>query len=97
MMACREQPETTHLVFADFDGVTYRLSTAAESKTLILLSMSIKCFPELKAYGAEQILAREYAGFYQSSPEPGFDVTLRIDVEQVAASPDPSTHYCISI
>lgn len=75
-----EAPESTHLLFADFDGVTYKLSTP-ESKTVLLLSMSMKCFPELQTFGATDVLAREYGSLLQGTPEPGYDVTLRIDLD----------------
>ncbi|KAJ3109844.1 hypothetical protein HDU97_000074 [Phlyctochytrium planicorne] len=67
---------------SDFDGVSYSLSTP-ESKTVILLSMIMRCFPELKSYGAEEILRREYGPLFQSVPEPGYDVTLKIDLERL--------------
>jgi actin related protein 2/3 complex subunit 2 len=76
----REAPESTHLLFADFDGVTYKLSTP-ESKTVLLLSMSMKCFPELQAFGAMDVLAREYGSLLQNTPEQGYDVTLRLDLD----------------
>jgi actin related protein 2/3 complex subunit 2 len=70
---------------ADFDGVTYKLSTS-DSKTVLTVSVAIICFKELDAYGASQVLAREYGAYYQQgNPEPGYDVSLKIDLTTVPA------------
>jgi actin related protein 2/3 complex subunit 2 len=68
----------------DFDGVSYSITTP-ESKSVLLFSMSMKCYPELRAYGADSILQREYGNMLVGTPEPGFDVTLRIDLEALPA------------
>ena len=57
-------------------------TVAPESKTRILLSIQIRCFKDLVRYGAEQALAREY-GPYVVSPEPGFDFSVLIDVNEL--------------
>jgi actin related protein 2/3 complex subunit 2 len=78
------EPEKFIILLADFDGVTYRLSS--ESKTTILLSMRMSCFQELDSYGASQVLAREYGAYYQHGrPEPGYDATLSIDLASLPA------------
>ena len=73
---------------ADFDGVTYRLSTPnADNRNVVRLSMSMKCYqPDLVPYGAKEKLGREYGPLLQSQPESGFDVTLEVDLSQVAPS-----------
>ena len=43
--------------------------------------MAISCFKELENYGASQVLAREYGSYYQSTPDVGYDVTLKIDLQ----------------
>ncbi|KAJ6166554.1 hypothetical protein N7470_002001 [Penicillium chermesinum] len=68
-------------VVSDFDGVTFHLSTP-ESKTKILISINVKCFKELVQYGAEEVLKREY-GPYIVSPEPGYDFSVQIDLEDL--------------
>ena len=85
-----EQPESTHLLLADFDGVTYKLSTP-EQKNVLVLSMSMKCYPELKGYGAEQVLEREYGAMLLKTPEQGYDVSLRIDLDHLEG--DKRTHH----
>lgn len=69
---------------ADFDGVTYRVSTP-DTKSILHVSMSLRCFQEVRQYGADAILAREYGDLLASTPEPGYDVTLRIDMDNLPA------------
>ena len=80
--------------FVDFDGITYRLSTPS-SKSLLLLSISIKCYPELLKYGAANVLEREYPGLV-TTPEPGFDVTLAINLEALPTNPADRGCYKLS-
>ncbi len=77
-------------VASDFDGVTFHLSTP-ESKSKILISIAVKCFPELVRYGAEEVLRREY-GPYITSPEAGYDFSVLVDLENLPA--DQGTLPC---
>jgi actin related protein 2/3 complex subunit 2 len=61
--------------------VTFHLSTP-ETKTKILISINVKCFRELVQYGAQQVLEREY-GPYIVAPEPGYDFSVQIDLEEL--------------
>ena len=66
---------------SDFDGVLFHISTP-ETKTKILLSLQIRCWQDLVKYGAEQVLQREYDQ-YVVTPEPGFDFSVMIDLENL--------------
>ncbi|KAJ3249352.1 hypothetical protein HDU78_003137 [Chytriomyces hyalinus] len=79
-----DEPEKLFLTIHDFDGVSYSVETK-DSKSVVYLSMSMKCYPELRQYGADNILFREYGALFQQTAEPGFDVTLRIDETQLGA------------
>lgn len=68
---------------SDFDGVIFHISTP-EAKTKILVSIQIKCYRDLVKYGAEQVLNREY-GEYVVSPEPGYDFSILVDLENLPA------------
>ncbi|TPX60464.1 hypothetical protein SpCBS45565_g07511 [Spizellomyces sp. 'palustris'] len=76
------EAEKLQLKVADFDGVTYRLSTP-ESKTVLNISMAMRCFGELQRYGADAVLRREYGDMLESTPESGFDVTVRVDLQNL--------------
>lgn len=70
-------------IVSDFDGVTFHVSTP-ESKTKILISIALKCFRELVQYGAQAVLEREY-GPYIVDPEPGYDFSVQVDLENLPA------------
>jgi actin related protein 2/3 complex subunit 2 len=74
---------------SDFDGVIFHISTP-ETKTKILVSIQIRCFNDLVKYGAEQVLRREY-GQYVTSPEPGYDFSVLVDLESLPAEKGLST------
>lgn len=74
-------PVSIDQVVSDFDGVTFHLSTP-ESKSKILISISVKCFRELVQYGAQQVLEREY-GPYITSPEAGYDFSVLVDLDNL--------------
>lgn len=72
------------MTVADFDGVMFHLSNAG-GKTKILLSISIKCFPQLAQFGAVDLLNREYKDFV-TSVEPGYSFSLLYDIEKLPAN-----------
>ncbi|KAJ5155306.1 Actin-related protein 2/3 complex subunit 2 [Penicillium capsulatum] len=76
-------PASIDQVVSDFDGVTFHVSTP-EAKTKILISINVKCFKELVQYGAQAVLEREY-GPYIVTPEPGYDFSVQIDLENLPA------------
>lgn len=64
----------------DFDDVTYHI-TNVDDPNFIVISMHIKGFSELAKYGVKEILQREY-GNAVTTPAPGNDVAIRLDVSQ---------------
>lgn len=76
------RPSSLDEHFVDYDGVRFRLSTP-ERKTLLRLSMNIRCWDELAQYGATSILQREYGAYLLPEAEPEYSVTLEFDTEKV--------------
>jgi actin related protein 2/3 complex subunit 2 len=72
-------PTSIDQVVSDFDNVTYHISTP-ESKTKIVVSLSIKSWPDLKNYGVDIVLDREYGKYKLSPPEHGYDYSVLIDL-----------------
>lgn len=70
------------MTVADFDGVTYHISTP-EVKTILQISLQWGCAKELFEFGAQDVLKREYGEYLLDTAEQGFDVTLAIDLEKV--------------
>ncbi|GAA5930765.1 hypothetical protein JCM10213_000804 [Rhodosporidiobolus nylandii] len=77
------KPTTLDQSFVDFDSVRYHLSTPSR-KTQLLLSIDIPCWAELAAYGAREVLEREYGArlLPQEQAEDGYSVSLEVDLEQ---------------
>jgi len=73
--------EAIETILADFDGVTFHLYTDANAKNIVFISMSIKCWSELKKYGVEKVMQDNY-GNMLVSPEANYDVTIKIDLTQ---------------
>lgn len=77
------EPEKFVVLLADFDGVTYKVSSS-DSKTTMLVSIALICYKELEAYGASKVLEREYGSYYQpGNAEHGYDLTLRIELDSL--------------
>ncbi|KAK5172171.1 Arp complex subunit [Saxophila tyrrhenica] len=77
-------PSSIDQVVSDFDNVTFHISTP-NTKTQIVVSISVKCYPELLKYGAQQVLEREY-GPYIIEPEQGYDFSVQVDLENLPGS-----------
>jgi len=81
-----KSPTGIDQVITDFDNVTFHLSNpdgpdGKPAKSIIHLSMNIKCYKDLVKYGAKEILEREYKGLITNT-EQGYDVTLAINLEE---------------
>ncbi|KAF8647756.1 hypothetical protein AX16_006591 [Volvariella volvacea WC 439] len=90
------KPSSLDVQFVDYDGVRFRLSTP-EKKTVLLLSMHIRCWDELVKYGALDILQREYGALLLPQSEADYNVSLSIDLEQVPADPESREAFVLSV
>lgn len=71
--------EALEATIADFDGVTFHITTDANSKNLINISMSMKGYSELKKFGVDELLKKQYGAMVKPT-ENGYDCTLQVDV-----------------
>ncbi|KAK0531953.1 Arp complex subunit [Tilletia horrida] len=69
--------------FSDFDGVSYHLEGVKGGP--LNLSMDIRCWNELVAHGANDVLKREYGQWISPEVETGYSVTLQFDYASVPA------------
>ncbi|PFH51959.1 hypothetical protein AMATHDRAFT_58189 [Amanita thiersii Skay4041] len=90
------KPSSLDVQFVDYDGVRFHLSTP-EKKTVLLLSMHIRCWDELVRYGAIDVLQREYGALLVGQAEQDYNVSLMIDLEQVPAEPEAREAFITSI
>ncbi|CAO1634408.1 unnamed protein product [Parajaminaea phylloscopi] len=84
-----ETPGLIDQTFTDFDGVAYYLESSKTGP--VSLSMDIRCWKQLEAAGATEVLQREYGQWLLDTPRDGYSVTLEIAYEKVpqdAASRD---------
>lgn len=75
------KPSSLDVQFVDFDGVRFHL-TSGDRKSVLLLSMSLRCWDELVNYGVHDILKREYGSMVKAEAESQYNVTLELDLEQ---------------
>ncbi|XP_074658905.1 actin-related protein 2/3 complex subunit 2-like [Tubulanus polymorphus] len=76
--------ERVDITVADFDGVLFHISNPNEDKSKVRVSMSMNFYKQLQSHGADELLKREY-GSYLTDPEPGFNITLLFDLENLPA------------
>jgi len=90
------KPGSLDVYFVDYDGVRFHISTP-ERKTLLLLSMSIRCWDELVKFGANEIIAREYGVHVVGTAEQGYNVSLQFDLEQAPALGEARDKFIMSV
>jgi actin related protein 2/3 complex subunit 2 len=83
--------ESVETVLADFDGVTFHLWTDQNAKNILNISMSIKCYNELKKYGVQDIMKKNYDKFITNT-ENGYDITLQVDLSKPPSDPAKVAH-----
>jgi len=71
--------ESVEAVIADFDQATFHIWTDQNQKNILRVSLSLKCYSELKKYGVDEIMKKNY-GNLLVAPEQGYDVTVQIDL-----------------
>jgi len=74
--------------FADFDGVSLKINTPEENKAIVYISIAWSCIPQLLKYGAKQDLQKVYGPMLQATPEAGYDITLKIDLDNPSENPE---------
>src|SRR5271155_4256945 len=86
-----KSPSGVDQVITDFDNVQFHLSNPVGPdekpiKSIIHLSMAIKCYKDLVKYGATGVLEREYKSMI-IQPEHGYDFTIEINLDNIPSSP----------
>jgi actin related protein 2/3 complex subunit 2 len=71
--------ESVETTIADFDQVLFHIFTDANQKNLLNISMSIKCWGELKKHGVDDVLKKQYGNLLVGT-EQGYNVTLQVDL-----------------
>eukprot|EP00053_Salpingoeca_punica_P004396 m.48931 g.48931 ORF g.48931 m.48931 type:complete len:315 (-) comp12774_c0_seq1:323-1267(-) len=95
----KNKVETVNVTVADFDGVLYHVSNPEGERSKVIVSIGMKFFFELEPYGVNELMKREY-GSLLTTPESGYNVSLLLDLEELAKKPQAETDglvYCISM
>jgi len=79
--------ESVEMTIADFDGITFHVFSSAEDKKFLNVSISAKCYSQLKQYGVEEQLKNTY-GNYLVAPENGYDATVQVNLDQLVNQQD---------
>ncbi|MBW0486951.1 hypothetical protein O181_026666 [Austropuccinia psidii MF-1] len=90
------KPASLDQAFVDFDGVRYHLSTPTK-KSIILLSMGVRCWNQLVEYGVWDIMRREYADWISQDVEPDYDISLVFETEKLPTDPETRAHLIRSV
>ncbi|XP_076801878.1 actin-related protein 2/3 complex subunit 2-like [Clavelina lepadiformis] len=75
--------DSVEIALADFDGAMYHISNPNGDKSKVRLSIGLKFYKDLTEHGADELLKREYAEYYQDSPEEGYSATLIFDLTNI--------------
>lgn len=83
--------EAIDMTIADFDAVVFHITTDAEAKNIIRISISVKCWKELESSGVQDVLKRIY-GAALVNTESGYNATLELDLNKPPADLDKFIH-----
>lgn len=75
------------VTFADFDGVSFHVSSNNEQRNLVTISLAWQAARQLLSLGAGQDLQRIYGPMLLPQPEAGYDVSLRVDLDSPPEDP----------
>ncbi|KAH9816848.1 actin-related protein 2/3 complex subunit 2 [Melampsora americana] len=78
------------------DGVRYHLSTP-NKKTIILLSMGVRCWNQLIDYGVLEIMKREYSNWISNETESDYDISLVFEIDKLPIQPEERSSLIKSI
>ncbi|XP_065665833.1 actin-related protein 2/3 complex subunit 2 isoform X3 [Hydra vulgaris] len=82
------KPEAIDIKVADFDGCIFHVGNKDGDKSKIIVSISLKFYKQLQQHGADELIKQIY-GEFLTQPEPGFDVTLLLDLDKLPEDKEP--------
>jgi len=82
-----DKREAVDITLADFDGVQYHVTTNSNERNIVTVSISWACISEMKKFGTDARM-QSFFGPLLTSPESGWDYTLRFDLDRLGADKD---------
>jgi len=79
--------EAVDITLADFDGVTFHVTTNPDQRNLVTVSISWRCISELRAHGSDARIKAVY-GPLVVNPESGYDYSLQFDLDKLGDKKD---------
>jgi len=79
--ADKDKREAVDVTLADFDGVTFHVTSDPNNKSLLNVSLHWRCAGDLLKNGGEEILKSVYGNLVQATPESSYDITLQINLD----------------
>lgn len=76
----KEKREAIDITIADFDGVTYHVTTNAGARNIVMVSISWSAIPDIRPLGMAERLANVY-GSMITEAEVGYDLSIQFDVD----------------
>ena len=84
----KSKPEPILITAADFDDVTYQVASTTEEPNVVTVSIQMRCAKELLALDSVKAMLEKTYGKLVVDPISGYDVTLRVDVNDLPPEPE---------
>jgi len=75
------------VTFADFDGVSFHVSSHSEQRNLVTISIAWSCAKQLLRLGAQADMQKIYGPMLLPQAEAGFDVSLQVNLDSPPEDP----------
>jgi len=83
----KEKKEAVDIRLCDLDGVSYRVYADPAAPSILLISMALPCWNEIKGMGGQDALEKHY-GALVTDPQQDFDITLKIELDKLPMPAD---------
>jgi len=87
--------EAVDITLADFDGVTYHITTHPQQRNILTISIQWRCIAEMRPHGVEARIKQIYGPLVVQT-EPGYDFSLQIDLDNMPTDKKDSLPKTIS-
>jgi actin related protein 2/3 complex subunit 2 len=79
--------EAVDITLADFDGVTFHVTTNPQQRNIVTVSIHWRCIADMRPHGTDARVKAVY-GPLVVSPEPGYDYSLQFDLDNLGDKKD---------
>jgi len=83
--------EAVDITLADFDGVTFHVTTNADRRNIVTVSIHWRCISELRQHGSDARIKQVY-GPMVINPEAGYDYSLQFDLDNLGDKKESIAH-----